>query len=493
MSAHDLSSPAPAARPAVELPEGEEKVPPGVRAMAAVRWALVALMAVAVATTWVYFARSGGEPASRSAAQFICPMHPAVVSDRPGSCPICGMDLVAGGGAGGSFPSASRAGRPSAGRYWCPMHPEVTSDDPNAACEKCGGTRLVPRESVPGLAPVELSRERVQLIGMRTAEVVRQKLSPTLRTVGIVTADEGSIVIVSSRVSGWIEELLVSQSGQRVRKGEVLARVYSPDLTTAQLNYLNATRWARDQGATGQAASPLEADARARLLLLGIGELDIQEIERRRKPIDFVSVRAPRDGYVGKRTAQVGLFVSPGQELFEIADLSTVWVVADVYESDVERVKVGQKASMTLEAMPGQPFLGRVSFIYPAVNPTSRTMQVRLTFDNSRLRLRPGMFADVTLDLGAVEGLVVPADALVDTGESQYLFVALPGGRFEPRSVRVGVRTGDRIQILSGTAAGETVVTTANFLVDSESRLRAAIQGFGAAGNSTDRRRPDGK
>ena len=148
---------------------------------------------------------------------------------------------------------------------------------------------------------------------------------------------------------------------------------------------------------------------------------------------------------------------------------------------------------MTLEAMPGQPFLGRVSFIYPAVNPTSRTMQVRLTFDNSRLRLRPGMFADVTLDLGAVEGLVVPADALVDTGESQYLFVALPGGRFEPRSVRVGVRTGDRIQILSGTAAGETVVTTANFLVDSESRLRAAIQGFGAAGNSTDRRRPDGK
>jgi Cu(I)/Ag(I) efflux system membrane fusion protein len=316
---------------------------------------------------------------------------------------------------------------------------------------------------------------------MKTALVSKEMLSPTLRTVGMVTADEGSIAIVSSRFSGWIEDLLVSQTGEKVRKGEALAKVYSPDLSTAQINYLNATKWARDQAAqAGQAASTLESDARARLLLLGISDLDIQELEKRSKPLEAINIRAPRDGYVGKRTAQVGLYVTPGEELFEIADLATVWVVADVYESEIERLRVGQKASMALQAMPGQVFTGKVSFIYPAVNPSSRTIQVRLEFKNPHTRLRPGMFADVTLDLGAVEGLVVPADALVDTGESQYLFVALPGGRFEPRSVKVGARTGDRVQILTGVSAGERVVTTANFLIDSESRLRAAIQGFGA-------------
>ena len=576
----DPNAPRPAQPAHGDMPEGEEAPPPGVRTMALVRWALVALMALASVGAWVYFARSGHGELSRAEARYICPMHPSVLSERPGSCPICGMDLVPIQGAAGAVATpaqAAKGGEPPAaakkpkgaywcpmhpevssddpnatcercggmkllprdrplpgsdgpgaywcpmhpevhaddpnatcpkcggmkllarekgppkpaaaaapaGRYWCPMHPEVSSDDPNAICEKCGGMRLVPREQVPGLVPVDVSADRIQLIGMKTAAVTMQKLAPTIRTVGIVTPNEGGVVIVSAYASGWIEALLVSQSGERVRKGQALAKLYSPDLATAQLNFLNAIKWVRDQpnlNPTTQSPSTIESDARTRLSLLGISDPDIHEIETTRKPLRAVNIRSPIDGYIGKRTAQAGLYVSPGQELFELADLSSVWVVADVYESDIGRVKVGQRASISLQAVPGKIFHGKVSFIYPVVSPTSRTVQVRMDFRNPELVLRPGMFADVTFDLGAVDGLAIPSDALVETGESQYVFVALPGGRFEPRRVTVGVRTGQRVQILSGVSAGEKVVTTANFLIDSESRLRAAIQGFGAAG-----------
>jgi Cu(I)/Ag(I) efflux system membrane fusion protein len=554
----DPQAPPPGGAPHEELPEGDEAPPPGVRTMAVVRWALVALMALAAGSAWIYFARTGHEAVDRDEAKFICPMHPAVLSERPGSCPICGMDLVPIEGRGGeaargprstkgtatSTAQATSAGAPAQGkywcpmhpevssddpnaictkcgtmkllprpapdakaaaapataatppsppagkaegRYWCPMHPEVSSDDPNAICEKCGGMKLVPREQVAGLVPVDISSDRVQLIGMKTAPVTEQALAPSLRTVGIVTANEGAVVIVSSYTSGWIEELLVSQSGERVRKGQPLAKLYSPDLATAQLNYLNAIKWLRDQPNLNPPQNPstIESDARTRLALLGITDGDIQEIEAQRKPLRAINIRAPIDGYVGKRTAQAGLFVSPGQELFEIADLSTVWVVADVSESEIARLRMGQKATITLQALPGQAFVGRVSFIYPVVNPATRTVQVRVEVKNPGLRLRPGLFADVVLDVGAVHGLVIPSEALVETGDAQYAFVAQPGGRFEPRKVTVGVRAGDRVQILHGLSAGERVVTTANFLIDSESRLRAAIQGFGGGAEAT--------
>jgi Cu(I)/Ag(I) efflux system membrane fusion protein len=467
-----------------ELPEGVEAPPPGVKTMAGVRWVLIALMAVAAAGAWLYFARTGesGQQLSRAEAKFICPMHPSVVSDRAGSCPICGMDLVPVSAAmkaqaGGTGPAA--AGAP--GKYWCPMHPEVASDDPNAICTKCGGMKLVPREMVPGLAPVEIGTDRVQLIGMKTAVATVEKLSPTLRTVGTVTADESAVVVISSRINGWVEQVLVPQAGEAVKKGQPLARFNSPDLSTAQLNYLNAIKWTRDRTAAqpAQGASALEYDARARLLVLGIGEDDVKELEARGKPLETLSIRSPVNGYLSRRLVQAGASITPGQELFEIANLTSLWVIAEVYEADIGRVRVGQRAAIGLQALPGQTFEGKVSFIHPAVNPVNRTVQVRIVIANRMGMLRPGMFADVTLDLGAAKGVTVPADALVETGESQYVFLSLPGGRFEPRKVQVGVRAGDRVQILSGISAGETVVTTANFLVDSESRLRAALQGMG--------------
>ena len=467
-----------------QLPEGEEAAPPGVRTMATVRWVLIGLMAVAAVAAWVYFARTGHEVTERSEAKFVCPMHPSVLSERAGSCPICGMDLVSiaslGEGAKGGV-GAHAHGDAAAGKYWCPMHPEVASDDPNAICEKCGGMKLIPREQVPGLVPVEVGQDRLQLIGMRTAVAVMEKLAPTLRTVGMVAPDEGAVAVVTSRVTGWVEKVLVSQSGERVKKGQPLAKIYGIELNAAQLNYLNAIKWTRDwsAGQSQQGTQALEVDARQRLILNGFTPLDIQELEEKKSPLEFLTVRAPIDGYVGRRSVQVGGYVTPGQELYEIADIANVWVLADVYEADIGRVSAGQRATLTLQALPGSSFTGKVAYLYPAVNPQSRTLQARIVVPNTKGRLRPGMYADVTIDLGMTEGTTIPADALVDTGEAQYVFVALPGGRFEPRPVTVGARTAEKVQILRGVHPGENVVTTANFLIDSESRLRAAIQGFG--------------
>jgi membrane fusion protein, copper/silver efflux system len=273
-----------------------------------------------------------------------------------------------------------------------------------------------------------------------------------------------------------------------VRKGQPLARIYSPDLLSAQLSYLNAVKWSgQNPGASlaGESGGGLERDARARLQLAGVADEDIDELARSARPLRSLSIRAPSSGYVGKKAAVLGLYVQPGTELFEIADLTKVWVAADVYEYEIERVKVGQRASISVPALPGQTFTGRVSFLFPTVNSGSRTLQARLEFANSGLRLRPGMYADVTLDLGAVEGLVAPTEAVVDTGEVQYLFVAREGGRFEPRRVRLGARGDGKVQVLEGVNEGETVVTTANFLVDSESRLRAAVEGFAGGGEAT--------
>jgi len=477
---------------AEDLPEGEEVAPPGVRTMAVVRWAIVALMAFAAAGAWYSFADLGAHAAR--AAIYRCPMHPSVVQGSPGSCPICGMDLVR--VEGGASPSAQAAPAAALGRYYCPMHPEVTSDDPNATCPKCGGMKLVPRPQsgdpggpVPGLARVEVAAERTQLMGMRTARVRRAAVKPSLRTVGFISANESSLAIITARYTGWVQELLVAQSGQRVEKGQVLATLYSPELNSAQLGYLNAVKWVSQQAQTAAptlTASGIDSDARKKLELLGVAREDIAEIVRRGSALDALPLRSPVAGYVARKNALPGLYVQPGTELFQIADLSTVWVVADVYESDMNRIKVGQRARLALAAYPGETFGGRVQFIYPAVNPESRTLQARMEFKNPKLRLRPGMYGDVLIELGADEGLVVPSDAVVDTGELQYVFLARDRGRFEPRVVRLGARGEGQVEILEGLSEGDAVVTTANFLIDSESRLRAAVEGFAAPGPHTE-------
>jgi Cu(I)/Ag(I) efflux system membrane fusion protein len=432
----------PRVEPDALLPEGKEAPPRGTRTMAIARWALVGIMGIGAVAICVQFFRDA--PRTTAArAEYRCPMHPSVTADSAGACPICGMDLV-------RIPRRTTTG---------------------TAAEAAGPS------GVPGLVTLDLSPERVQLLGMRTAIVTREKLGSTVRTVGVVAPAEGASAVVGARFSGWVEKVLVER-GRPVRKGQTLARIDCPELLGAQQAYLGAVRWLDETAAQSRA---LEGEARARLQLAGISDQDIEAIRRSGKPLRALSVRAPITGHIASKGAIAGLYVQPGTELFRIVDLSAVSVVADVDESDVDRVKEGQTATVSLPALRGETFAARVSLVSPAISSASRTLQIGLDLKNPRLRLRPGMSVDVTVQLDAVDAIAVPAEAVVDTGAHQYVFVTRGNGRFEPRLVKIGMRAGDKLQLLKGAREGETVVTTANFLVDSESRLRAAIDGISAS------------
>jgi Cu(I)/Ag(I) efflux system membrane fusion protein len=447
----------PAGAPDEHHHEGEEPPPPGHRVMAVIRWVLVLVMAAAaLGSLNFYFGWVGGGDRGGAASKTIyyCPMHPGVQQDHPGDCPICSMTLVpkpAGAPAGA-------AGAPSAG----------------------GPSGSSP---VPGLVPVTLTPQRQQLMGMRTAKVTRETLAPQLRTVGTVAANEKGLAVIQTRFSGWIEELMVTQTGQKVSRNQVLATVYSPELLQAQQEFLTALKWSSSgaappaEGVHGGNLDGLAADARTRLELLGISRTEIDEIEHSGQAMRAVKIRSPVSGYVIDKAVVQGMSVQPGTPLFQVADLSSIWVLADVYEYEIGRVENGQKASLELGAYPGEKFEGKVTFVYPTLDPSTRTMRVRLEFPNKELRLKPGMYGNVYLATEAVESLVVPSEAVVDTGESQYLFVAKDGGHFEPRHVKLGTRSAGKTAILEGVSEGEVVVTTANFLLDSESRLRATIEG----------------
>jgi len=234
-------------------------------------------------------------------------------------------------------------------------------------------------------------------------------------------------------------------------------------------------------GGSDALTAGLDTNARRRLELLGISAQEIDDVLRTGKAVDAMPIRSPVDGTVIAKNAVAGVAVQPGTVLFEVADLSQVWVNAEIYEQDIARIHVGQQARLELASFPGETHAGKVQFIYPVLDPGSRTLKLRLEFknrsDRNGPRLRPGMYGTVFLDLPPTSGLTVPAEAVVDTGDSHYLFVAKDGGHFEPRAVKVGARVKDRVAILTGVSEGETIVTTGNFLVDSESRLRAAIEG----------------
>jgi Cu(I)/Ag(I) efflux system membrane fusion protein len=477
-----------------------------VHTAAIVRWAILGFVAVAAAGAWVYHATAGGGLVERQRYQ--CPMHPTVVQFRRGECPVCGMDLVAvnegpapkGAASAGVEHAHAGGGEAPTGAplYTCPMHPAFVTSDPKARCPDCGmklspkepagGEAPAAHEGLPGVAPVELTAERIQLMGLRTAVATRGSRSPTLRTVGFVTATEGGVESVTTRFTGWVEKVLVGETGQLVEKGQVLATVYSPDVVNAQQVYLNAIRWTEAQGSApvpkgaGGSGSNLERDARQRLEYAGIAAQDIAIIARSGEAQRAVNIRAPVRGYVARKGVVRGAYVQPGAELYQIADLSTVWVLADVYESELSRVKVGQRATVELPAYPGRQFVGEVQFLYPALNTGSRTLQARIVLANPDLMLRPGMYGDVRLEAEAAEAVLIPREALVDTGDYQYVFVARGAGRFEPRRVKAGQEGQGKVEVVSGLDEGERVVTAANFLLDSESRLRAALEPGPATG-----------
>jgi Cu(I)/Ag(I) efflux system membrane fusion protein len=373
--------------------------------------------------------------------------------------------------------------------YWYdPMHPGYKSDKPGIAPD-CG-MKLVPKyadeaeamQSMPA-GTVMLSPEKQQLIGVRTAAVRRDRLARTVRTVGRVTADETRIAKVHLKVGGWIEKVYVDFVGQLVQQGQPLFTLYSPDLVSTQQEYLVARRGMKEMGSStlpdvAEGAQSLLRSARERLRLWDISDEQIRKLDESGEVTRTLTFYSPITGFVLERKAYPQTAIGPETDLYTVADLSDVWVNAEVYEYEVPYVHLGQPASMQLSYFPGKTYRGRVTYVYPTVDPETRTVKVRLQFPNPGFQLKPDMFANVELKVDYGVHTLVPSEAVLDSGTRQIVFVAKPDGYFQPREVKLGPQVDGQAVVLSGLEPGESIVTSGNFLIDSESRLGAAMGGM---------------
>ncbi len=379
-----------------------------------------------------------------------CSMHPNIVSDKPGNCPICGMEL-----------------------------------QPVRKADAAG---------IPGRGAVDLTDQQRQLVNIRTVAVKTSNVDRSVRAVGVVTYDQSKVADLNSRVMGWVEKLFVDTPGAHVEAGQPLMELYSPDLYSAKQDFLLAWRNARKaKGARGEygatrasgADSVLES-ARKRLELFGITDEQINALETSGTAKPTMEIVAPFAGTVLQKEVVAGKMIQPTAMLYRIADLSRVWVEAEIYEYELPLVKVGQQAEVTLTAYPDRTFTGKVDFIYPYLQGQTRTAKIRVVLDNPDGVLKPDMYANVELKADLGRELVIPASALFDTGKRQYVFVQQEKGLFVPKEIQLGPKVGDDFVVRKGLATGEKVVVNGNFLLDSESQLKAAASGSSEADNKTD-------
>ena len=389
------------------------------------------------------------------------------------------------GGDSGPGPTAGRAERKVA-FYRSPMDPSIHSDHP--AQDSMGMDFIpvytdeveAPASAVEGRASVVIPADRRQLLGVRSEPLVRAPLSRAIRTVGRIVPDERLLHHVHTKYDGFIEHVYVDFIGKYVKKGEPLLSIYSPDLYATQQEYLLARKAARElaknEGDVAARGSALVDAVRQRLLLWDIRPEEIATLEKEGVARRDVDLYSDESGYVLAKVALHGMRVTPADSLFDIADLSRVWVMADVYEADLSSIRLGMSATIETASAPGRKLRGPVTFISPTVEAATRTTKVRVEIENPGGQLKPDMFADVTLDVELGSALVVPEGAIIDAGARKLAFVDLGEGRYEPREVTLGARADAGFVVLSGLAAGEKVVVAANFLIDSESSLRAAVQ-----------------
>lgn len=357
-------------------------------------------------------------------AHYTCPMHPSVKQSGPGQCPLCGMDLV-----------------------------------PVSSAELESGV-------------VRFDELRRQKLGVRTAPVVKAPLAGEIRTVGRVTFDETRLYDVNLKLSGWVERLHVDETGAPVKRGQLLFTLYSPDLYAAQVELISAQR-AVEAAGKGISQS-LVASAAKKLRLWDVSDAQIEKLKSDKQALRAMPIYSPASGHVVEKSVVHGSSVAVGQTVYRIADLSRVWVEAEVYEADLARVRKGQKARVTLSYLPGRSFAGEVTFVSPVLDASTRTGRVRLELPNDDLTLKPNMYAEVTLLGDGADALQIPREAVLYTGRRRLVFVDLGGGRVKPQEVTVGRESGSRVEVLSGLEAGDVVVTSGNFLLAAESRLKNA-------------------
>ena len=416
----------------------------------------------------------------RKIKYWVAPMDPNYRRDKPGKSPM-GMDLVPVYEEETPTPTAKKERKI---KYWVdPMDPTYIRNKPGKA--PCG-MDLVPvyegsAEEVPGV--IKVSPAAIQSMGVTTTKVQVRPLSRVTLTVGTVTFDERGLNVLTTKVNGWVDRLYVNAVGDPVRRGQTLLSIYSPDLVSAQQEYLLALTNVKAMGNSpvkemAAGARRLVAAARQRLAYFDISAAQIDALERTGRARKHLLLFSPANGYVTKRMVTQGMYVRAGMPLLEVADLSTIWVDADIYQYELPWIKVGQPVIMSLEYLPGETFRGKVDYIYPYLNEATRTVKVRLRFPNPKLKLKPAMFSQVKIESPVIHNaVVVPADAIINTGLSQHVFIALGQGRFTPQKVKLGVLGNNGMrQILSGLKGGEEVVTSAQFMLDSESRFRSATK-----------------
>ncbi len=357
-----------------------------------------------------------------------------------------------------------------------------------AAADAKGGMAGMNMGQPPEQAPateetptVEIPEDKQQMIGLKTVAAAVKPLEKVIRTVGRVEYDERKLATANTKVEGWIEKLYVDYTGRYVKKGEPLAEIYSPELVATQQEFINILRWAnkgkdvKEERTAVMLAKDAEAiieAARKRLRLWDISDEQIAKIEATGQAVRTLTIYSPVSGFVVQKAALQGMRVMPGEKLFDVADLSTLWIISDIYEYELPLLRVGQTARISLSYYPGREFTSRVDYVYPALAGETRTAKARFTIPNPRGELKPQMFTNVEIKIGLGSKLAVPVDAVIDTGVRQIVYVDKGEGNFEPREVMTGEKTEDLVEIIRGLKAGEKVVASANFLVDSEAQLK---------------------
>lgn len=406
---------------------------------------------------------------------WVAPMDATYRRDEAGKSPM-GMDLVPVYDEVASEPKITQKEKKVL--YWvAPMDATYRRDEPGKSPM---GMDLVPVYDDGGDgSTVKISPAVENNMGVRTAIVKKDKLWRRIDTVGYVDFDENKISHLHLRTKGWIEKLYVKSEGERVKKGQLLFEVYAPELVNAQEEYLQALR-SNNRGLTSA--------SRERLIALGISDSQIKTLNKARRVGQYVKVYAKQDGIIAKLSIREGMFVTPKKLVMSLADLSSVWLLAEVFESQADWVRVGQSADVTLSYLPGREWEGKVEYIYPSLDPKTRTLKVRLRFENKDESLKPNMFAKVAIYGGAKRDVIsIPREALIRTGNDQRVILSIGEGRFQAREVTAGIESGEFIEIVKGIKEGDRVVTSGQFLIDSEASLKASI----ARMSSTDDKKDD--
>lgn len=411
---------------------------------------VISIILIGGGMSFIFFQnRISSKSANAKKEIYYCPMHKDYVSDKPGNCPICEMKLI-----------------------------------------KKGSENQIQKAKQENLsqtteANVFISPERQQMLGVRSALAEVKTLNRQIRTVGKITYDETRITHLHTKFNGWIEHVYADFVGEPVKQGEPLFTIYSPELVSTQEEYLLALRSKEKLGNSSydwisKGSNTLADSARERLKLWGITDAEIDQVTKTGKAQRTLTIYSPTNGVVTQRAAyHHGTYITPEMDLYTIVDISTVWLIADIYEKDLQFVKTGQQVSIEFPYNNAKKIDSRIEFFYPYLDPTTRTGQIRIQLKNPGNQLKLDQFVNVFIKTDAQKNLFVPADAVLNTGEQQYVFVDLGNGYFDPRQVHIGIQTPEGVAIEDGLNEGERVVTSANFLLDSEARLRGVLENMG--------------